>query len=61
LNREAISKIGYWFKVKAAVKFKPQEYREYFEDLKFAPNVEIGPKDIFSIASNVSERHAATR
>gem|GEM_PF-4741174 len=26
LNSEAISKIGFWFKVKAAARFRPEEY-----------------------------------
>jgi len=30
---EAISKIGFWFKVKAAANIKPEEYIGYFEDL----------------------------
>ena len=30
---EAISKNGFWFKVKAAARFKPEEYIGYFEDL----------------------------
>jgi len=29
---EAVSKIGSWFKVKADVTIKPEEYNEYFED-----------------------------
>jgi hypothetical protein len=29
----AVSKLGFWFKVKAAVKIKPEEYIMYFEDL----------------------------
>jgi hypothetical protein len=49
---EAISKIGFWFKVKAAARFKPYEYIRYFEDLNQAPNAEIGPKDLFEIASD---------
>ena len=40
------------FKIKAAVKFKPEEYIWYFEDLGFAPNAEIGLKDISEAASN---------
>jgi hypothetical protein len=49
---EAISKIGFWFKVAAGLLFKPEEYFEYFEDLKRGTNKDIGPKDIFEIASN---------
>ena len=30
---EAISKKGFWFKVKAAANIKPEEYIRYFEDL----------------------------
>jgi hypothetical protein len=51
---EAISKIGFWFKVKADVRIKPEEYIRYFEDLIRAPNAEIGPKGIFEIASMCS-------
>ena len=32
-NSEAISKNGFWSKVKAAVNIKPEEYSVYFEDL----------------------------
>ena len=46
-------KNGFWFKVKAAARFKPEEYIGYFEDLNGAPNAEIGPKDFFEIASKV--------
>jgi len=44
---KTISKDGFWSKIKADVNFKPEEYIEYFEDLIFAPNAEIGPKDFF--------------
>ena len=62
---EAISKIGFWFKVKAAAMIKPEEYIRYFEDLIRAPNAEIGPKDIFEIASRtiigrITEVHGAS-
>jgi len=30
---EAISKNGFWFKIKAAVNIKPEEYIRYFEAL----------------------------
>ncbi len=30
--------------IKAAVKIKPEEYFQYFEDLVFAPNAELVPK-----------------
>jgi len=46
---EAISKNGFWFKVKAAARFKPEEYIRYFEDLNRAPNAEIEPKDFFEM------------
>ena len=49
--KEAISKNGFWFKIKAAVRNKPEEYIRYFEDLFRAPNAEFGPKDFFEIAS----------
>jgi hypothetical protein len=29
---EAISKNGFWFKIKAAANIKPEEYIRYFED-----------------------------
>lgn len=31
------------FKIKAEANIKPEEYSEYFEDLIFAANAEIGP------------------
>jgi len=34
---------------------------QYFEDLNFAPNAEIGLKDFFEIASNRFLKHAAYR
>jgi len=34
LYLEAISKIGFRFKIKADSHFKPQAYMEYVEDLK---------------------------
>ena len=30
---EAVSKNGFWFKIKAAANIKPEEYIRYFEDL----------------------------
>ncbi len=48
---EAISKIGFWFKVAAGPSVKPEEYHRYFEDFTRGTNKEIGPKDIFEIAS----------
>jgi len=42
-NRRYLNK-GFWFKIKAEAKFKPEAYTEYFEDLNFAPNAEIGPE-----------------
>lgn len=44
---KAVSKGGYWFKVKADVNIKPEEYYKYFEDLIFAPNAEIEPITAF--------------
>ena len=35
-------------------RFQPAGILEYVEDLKPGPNAEIGPKDIFEIASNFS-------
>jgi len=35
------------------VKIKPEEYVGYFEDLIRSPNVEMGPKHIFEIASSI--------
>ena len=32
--------------------FQPADILKYFEDLKRRPNAEVGPKDIFEIASN---------
>jgi hypothetical protein len=43
-------KSAFWFKVKAEPYFKPEEYFEYFEDLKFGSNAEIGPKGAFKMA-----------
>jgi len=34
-------------------KFQPAGIRKYVEDLKREPNADIGPKDIFEIASNL--------
>jgi hypothetical protein len=51
---EAFSKKGFWFKFAAGPRSKPEEYCEYFEDLKRGANKEIGPKDFFEIASNVA-------
>ena len=45
-------KNGFWFKVKAVADIRPEEYGEYFEDLIFAPNAEIGPKGVLKTASN---------
>jgi hypothetical protein len=46
---EAISKIGFWFKIKAEPRVNPQAYPGYVEDLERAPNAEIGPKDFFEM------------
>jgi len=40
---ETVSKSSIRFKVKAAVRFEPEEYIRYFEDSSRAPNAEIGP------------------
>jgi len=32
--------------------FQPADILKYFEDLKRGPNAEVGPKDIFEIASS---------
>jgi len=45
-------KVGFGFKVKAGGKVNPQEYFQYFEDLTFSPNAEIGPKGSLATASN---------
>jgi len=47
---EAISKIGFWFKVAAGASFKPQVRLRRIEDLKRGTNKDIGPKDIFEIS-----------
>jgi len=46
---ESISKTGFWFKVKADARNKPEQYIRYFEDLFRTPNAEIGPKDFFEM------------
>jgi len=54
----AISKIGFWFKVKAGAIVNPlrllagssSRIRKYVEDLKREPGADIGPKDIFEKA-----------
>jgi len=48
---EPISKIGFWFKIKAGPRFNPQAYFKYSEELKLGPNTEVGPKDFFEMAS----------
>jgi len=47
LRIEVVSKPPIGFKVKAAARFKPEEYIGYFEDLNRAPNAEIGPEGRF--------------
>ena len=47
---EAISKIGFRFKIKAEPRFEPQAYMEYVEDLKRGSNTDIGLEDIFEMA-----------
>jgi len=49
---EAISKIGFWFKIKAGSRFNQQAYFKYSEELKRGPNTEIGPKDFFEMVSS---------
>jgi len=44
---KAISKNGFWLKVKAAVFIRPEEYIGYFEDLIKVANAEIEPKVVF--------------
>jgi len=53
MGLEAISKKRFWFKIAAGPRFKPEEYCEYFEDLKRGTNKDIGAKDFFEIASIV--------
>jgi len=48
---EPISRNGFWYKIKAAVRNKPEEYTKYFEDLFRAPNTEFGPKAFFEMGS----------
>jgi len=48
---EAIAKIGFWFQIAAGPSFKPQATLLVVEDLKRGTNKEMGPKDIFEIAS----------
>jgi len=38
---EAVSKPSIGLKIKAAARFKPEEYIRYFEDLNRVPNAEI--------------------
>jgi hypothetical protein len=57
---EAISKIGFWFKIsrrnsagqKRGAEFQPAGILNYVEDLKREPSADIGPKGIFEIASS---------
>ena len=49
---EAISKIGFWFKIKEGPRFNPQAYFKYSEELKRGPKTEIGPKDFFEMVSS---------
>ena len=53
---EAVSKPSIGFKVKAAARFKLEEYIGYFEDLNQAPNAEIGPKDNLETVPNMNVR-----
>jgi hypothetical protein len=43
---EAISKIGFWFKIKAEPRFNPQAYFKYSEELKRRPNTETCPPPV---------------
>jgi len=43
-----LTKLGFWFRIKARVKTLPQAYRRYSEDKIFACNAELGQKDNFS-------------
>jgi hypothetical protein len=52
-QQEAISKIGFWFRVKAGPSFNPQAYFQYVEELKRGFNTEIGPKDVFEMAYRI--------
>ena len=56
---EAISKIGFWFKFsrrrsagqERGTEFQPADILKYFEELEFGPNIGIGTKDLFEMAS----------
>jgi hypothetical protein len=56
---EPISKIGFWFKIKAGPRFNPPRLLtgsstrilKYSGELKLGPNTEVGPKDFFEMAS----------
>jgi hypothetical protein len=66
MSPEAISKIGFWFKIAAGPSFpaardfppdqilfvgrKPEVRLRRIEDLKRGTNKDIGPKDIFEMA-----------
>jgi len=41
---EAISKIGFWFKVKAAARFPPEEYSSVWRIGTERPTLRLGPK-----------------
>jgi hypothetical protein len=49
--KEPISKIGFWFKIAAGQRFKPEVRLRWIEDLKRGTNKDIGPKDIFEVGS----------
>ena len=59
---EAVSKIGFWFnppeadKCRGGAEFQPGGIHPYFEDLKQVTNKDIGPKNIFEIASKKKPR-----
>jgi hypothetical protein len=43
---EAISKIGFWFKIKAGPMFNPQAYVKYSQELKRGASTEIGASGV---------------
>jgi hypothetical protein len=57
---EAISKTGFWFKIKTRPRFNPPRLLtgsstrilKYSEELKRGPNTEIEPKGVFEMVSN---------
>ena len=45
-------------KHRGGAEFQPADILKYFEDLNQGPNAEVGPKDIFEIASNYTPTHS---